>query len=99
VWDRTPGLIWTSGSFITTLSEAGPPERWRLVRLDITHPSADPVAITPWSIRLWSGFWADRSGEWVVWDEYDDAGEPQDFVVLHEGERTVMRPPGYGGRR
>jgi hypothetical protein len=65
--------------------------------IDIDRPEAEPKGLTPWTTRLWSSFWVDRSGGWIVWDEYDDAGEPQDFVVLHDGRRQVVRPPGYGG--
>jgi hypothetical protein len=75
------------------------PERSRLVKIDIAHPEAAAVGLTDWTTRLWSTFWADRSGEWIVWDEYDDAGEPQDFVIQHGGQRQVVRPAGYGGRQ
>lgn len=93
------GLVWAGGSLIAMEGDQGPPERSRLVKIDIAHPEAEPVGVTDWTTRLWSTFWADRSGEWIVWDEYDDAGEPQDFVVLHDGQRQVVRPPGYGGRQ
>jgi hypothetical protein len=91
------GLVWAGGSLIAMQGDQGPPERSRLVKIDIAHPGASPVDLTDWTTRLWSAFWADRSGGWIVWDEYDDAGEPQDFVVLHDGQRQVVRPPGYGG--
>lgn len=93
------GLVWAGGSLIMMEGDPGPPERSRLVKIDPTHPEADPVGVSPWTARLWSTFWADRSGAWIVWDEYDDAGQPQDFVVLHDGQRQVIRPPGYGGRQ
>jgi hypothetical protein len=93
------GLVWAGGSLITMQGDQGPPERSRLVKIDIGHPDAKPVGVTDWTTRLWSTFWADGSGDWIVWDEYDDAGEPQDFVVLLDGQRQVVRPPGYGGRQ
>ncbi len=93
------GLVWAGGSLITMEGEIGPPWRSRLVTVDIAHPGAKPVGLVDWTTRLWSTFWADRSGAWVVWDEYDEAGEPQDFVVLHDARRQVVRPPGYGGRQ
>jgi hypothetical protein len=92
------GLLWAGGSLVSMEDDPGPVERSRLVKLAIARPEAEPVGLTPWTTRLWSGFWADPSGEWLVWDEYDDAGEPQDFVVLHAGQKQVVRPPGYGGR-
>jgi hypothetical protein len=93
------GLVWAGGSLIAMEGDQGPPERSRLVKIDIANPGARPVGVTDWTTRLWSTFWADRSGAWIVWDEYDDAGEPQDFVVQHDGKRQVVRPPGYGGRQ
>lgn len=93
------GLVWAGGSLVTMETDVGPPERSRLVRIDLDHPEADPDPLTAWTTRLWSTFWADRSGNWLVWDEYDDAGEPQDFVVLNGGQRQVVRPQGYGGRQ
>lgn len=93
------GLVWAGGSLIAMEGDPGPPERSRLAKIDIAHPEANPAGVTPWTTRLWSTFWADRSGAWMVWDEYDEAGEPQDFVVLHDGQRQVIRPPGYGGRQ
>jgi hypothetical protein len=71
----------------------------RDVKIDVQDPNAQPIAVTEWTTRLSSTFWVDRTGEWIVWDEYDDAGEPQDFVVLHDGQRQTVRPPGYGGRQ
>jgi hypothetical protein len=91
------GLVWAGGSLITMEADMGPPERSRLVKIDVAHPEADPVAVSAWTTRLWSTFWADRSGAWLVWDEYDEAGAPQDFVIQHDGKRQVVRPPGYGG--
>lgn len=93
------GLVWAGGNLIAMEADQGPPERSRLVTIDIAHPAAKPVGLTPWTTRLWSTFWADRSGEWVVWDEYDEAGAPQDFVIQHDLQRQVIRPPGYGGRQ
>ncbi len=93
------GLVWAGGGLITMEGDPGPPEGSRLVKIDIAHPEAAPVGVSPWTTRLWSTFWADRSGAWVVWDEYAEAGAPQDFVVLHDGQRQVVRPPGYGGRQ
>lgn len=93
------GLVWAGSGFIAMEGDPGQPERSRLVKIDIAHPEADPVGLTAWTTGLWSTFWADRSGDWIVWDEYDDVGEPQDFVVLHDGERQVVRPPGNGGRQ
>jgi hypothetical protein len=93
------GLVWAGGSLIAMEGDKGPPERSRLVQIDIAHPGASPVGVTNWTTRLWSTFWADRSGAWIVWDEYDNAGEPQDFVVQHDGKRQVVRPPGYGGQQ
>jgi hypothetical protein len=93
------GLVWGGGSLFTMEADQGPPERSRLAKVDIAHPEAKPVGVTDWTTRLWSTFWVDRSGAWIVWDEYDDAGEPQDFVVQHDGKRQVVRPPGYGGRQ
>jgi hypothetical protein len=91
------GLIWTSAGFVSMERDPGPPERSRLVKLALVHPEAQPVGLTPWTTRIWSTFWADPSGKWLVWDEFDDAGAPQDFIVLHEGTKQVVRPPGYGG--
>lgn len=93
------GLVWAGGSLITMEVDMGPPERSRLVKIDVAHPEAGPVAVSAWTTRLWSIFWADRSGAWLVWDEYDEAGAPQDFVIQHDGQRQVVRPPGYGGRQ
>ena len=93
------GLVWSGGDLVTMETDVGPIERSRLVKIDLDQPDAEPQPLTPWNTRIWSTFWADRAGEWLVWDEYDDAGEPQDFVVLHAGERKVVRPPGYGGRQ
>jgi hypothetical protein len=93
------GLVWAGGSLISMEDDQGSPERSRLVKIDIAHPDAKPVGVTDWTTRLWSTFWADRSGEWIVWDEYDAAGEPQDFVIQHDGQRRVVRPPGYGGQQ
>jgi hypothetical protein len=93
------GLLWAGGSLIAMEGEQGPPERSRLVKIDVAHPEALPIGVSAWTTRLWSTFWADRSGEWIVWDEYDEAGEPQDFVVQHDGQRNVVRPPGHGGRQ
>jgi hypothetical protein len=92
------GLVWTTGGLVSMESDPGPPERSRLVKLALAQPKAPPVGLTPWTARLWSSFWADPSGQWLVWDEYDDAGAPQDFIVLHDGIKQVVRPPGYGGR-
>jgi hypothetical protein len=91
------GLIWTALGFVTRERDPGPPERFRLVRLALAHPEGKPVGVTPWTMRLGEGFWADPSGQWIVWDEYDAAGEPQDFIALHDGAKQVVRPPGYGG--
>ena len=91
------GLVWAGGSLIAMEGDPGPPERSRLVKIDIAHPEVSPAGVTAWTTRLWSTFWADRSGGWIVWDEYDEAGAPQDFVVQHDGKRQVVRPPGYGG--
>jgi hypothetical protein len=91
------GLIWAAGSLVAMEDDHGPPERSRLVKLGIARPDAEPVGLTAWTTRLWSSFWVDPSGEWLVWDEYDDAGEPQDFIVLHDSQKHVVRPPGYGG--
>lgn len=96
---RHIGLVWAGGSLIAMGGDPGPPERSRLVKIDLAQPDANPVALTPWTTRLWSTFWADRSGDWLVWDEYDEVGAPQDFVVQHDGKRQVVRPPGYGGRQ
>jgi len=93
------GLIWAGGALISMEYDPGPPERSRLAKIDVAHPEAAPVGLTAWTERLWSSFWADRSGDWLVWDDFDGAGEPQDFVVLHGGQRQVVRPPGYGGRQ
>ena len=93
------GLVWAGGGLISMESDQGSPERSRLVRIDIAHTDAKPIGVTEWTTRLWSTFWADRSGEWIVWDEYDEAGAPQDFVVQHDGQRRVVRPPGYGGQQ
>jgi len=90
------GLLW-GGGLIAMELDPGPPEQSRLVRIDIAHPEAAPIGLAAWTRKLWSTYWADRSGEWLVWDEYEAPGEPQDFVVLHHGQRQVIRPPGYGG--
>jgi hypothetical protein len=93
------GLVWAGDRLIAMEADSGPPERSRLVKFDIGHPEVEPVGVTDWTTRLWSTFWADRAGEWIVWDEYDEAGAPQDFVVKHDGQRQILRPPGYGGRQ
>jgi hypothetical protein len=93
------GLVWAGDGLIEMEHDEGPPERSRLVKIDIAQPEAPPVGVTAWTTRLWSTFWADRSGEWIVWDEYDDVGEPEDFVVLHDSHRQVVRPPEFGGRQ
>ena len=92
------GLVWAGNGLISMEYDPGPPERWRLVKFVLATPKAKPVEVIDWTTRLGEDFWLDPSGAWVVWDESDGVGAPQDFIVMHDGLRQVVRPPGYGGR-
>ena len=93
------GLVWAGGSLIAMEADMGPPERSRLVKIDIAHPEAEPVGVTDWTTRLSSTFWADRSGAWVVWDAYEArASRRTSSSSTTASARSFDRPGTAAGR-
>lgn len=90
------GLAWSGGRLIAKETDHGPPERSRLVSIDVLHPTAQFEVVTGWRAGLMSSFWADRTGDWLLWDE--NAGGIQHVVVQHEDRERVARVPDGRGR-